>query len=489
MKRIVFTKKRLIIAAVVIAALLLTAGGVYCAQTWSKITGNQMDLFNQTLSPVTATDTAEVPSTADDCQVTAATGPATAAATPEPTLTPDPYTDLANQADQSIMKVTLNVLLIGVDYAEERVNNKKEYVGKDFNSDVMMVLALNFKQNKVNMISIPRDSYAKIDNIDGIYKLNFALEAGGGIGEKGFMNVCKSVQRVLGDIPVNYYVAVTMPVMKELTNAIGGVDFDVDIAFKIDSRSYQKGMQHMDGQAVLDYCRVRKGEISAQPGDLNRVNRQKKMLLAVFSKLKSTSGILDVPKILASMQGKVFTNMNFSQLASLAVFGAKLPEENIAMQTMSGYYANVFNRGYVLINPEKRAKLIKDVYGVNVKPMYRYTPTFARFLWAYMQGSSWVNTINSTIAKDNKLNDKKKLTDPALNEQLAQSVAATKALLDQYKTKVNSKKPTVTEKQYKELDLQVQQMKTLAQTIFNNAGCKANWSVAVYKKGQLAMKE
>lgn len=492
MKKPFLTKKRVIVGSIALAAILLAGGGVYFAQTWSKITGNQMDLFNQTYSPAAVTSMPPATSTEKGQETTTAPGTATATATPvpAPTPTPDPYTSLLSQADPSIMKDTLNVLLIGVDYADERVNNPKQYVGKYFNSDVMLVLAINFKQNKVNMISVPRDSYARIANIDGIYKLNFALQAGGGMNDKGFMNVCKSVQGVLGGIPVNYYMAVTMPVMKELTDAIGGVDFDIDIAFTIDGREYKKGKQHMDGQAVLDYCRVRKGEISAQAGDLNRVNRQKKILLAVFNKLKNNSGILDVPKIVASMQGKVFTNMNFSQLASLAVFGSKLPEKNIAMLTMTGsYVSGIFNKNYVLINTEKRAELLNEVYGVTVPPLYRYTPTFARFLWSYMQGKSWVTAINNTIAKDNKLGSGKKLTDATQNAQLAESVTAMQSVLNKYKSKVSSSKPSVTYSQYEALDAQVQAMKTLAQAIFSNAGYNANWSVQIYKKGQMVMKE
>lgn len=481
LKNKLFNKKRILIGAGILAVLLVAAGTVYAAKTWNNITSNQMALFNQTEEPTSSPEPTDTP------EETLAS--ATAEVTASPTPTPNSYEALASQADTSIMKDTLNVLLIGVDYATERDNNTKEYVNKNFNSDVMMVLAINFKENKVNMISVPRDSYAKIANIEGIYKLNFALEAGGGMTDAGFMNVCKSVQGVLGGVPVNYYMAVTMPVMKELTDAIGGVDFNVDIAFTIDGRSYKKGTQHLDGQGVLDYCRVRKGEISARPGDLNRVNRQKKILLAVFKKLQKESTILDVPKILTGMSGKVFTNMNFAQLASLAVFGSKLPTDNITMRTMPGSYVNVFNRGYVLIDTAKRAALIKEVYGVTVTPMYRYTQTFAKFQWSYMQGKAWVSAIQKILAKDEKLGDKQKITDANGLTELEASVSATQTLLATYKGRYYSSKGSATQAQYKELDSQVQSMKKLAVSIFKAAGYSPSWSVPIYTKGQLVMRE
>ena len=221
---------------------------------------------------------------------TAALTPAPSAGpTDEPTPSPtiDPYTELQQQADTSIMKNILNVAFIGVDYAEERLSG---YGGKAednaFHADVILVLAINFDENRVDMISIPRDTYAKIPGVKGIYKINASLDCGGGLFAEngaGFEKVCDAASWMLGDIPVDYYYAVTMPAVKQLVDAVGGVDYDLELDFKMQGRTYQKGQQHMDGQAVLDYLRVRKNVVSS--GDNNRVNRQKKMLVALFQSM------------------------------------------------------------------------------------------------------------------------------------------------------------------------------------------------------------
>ncbi|MBR3038119.1 MAG: LCP family protein, partial [Clostridia bacterium] len=200
-------------------------------------------------------------------------------ATPEPTI--DPYEALYERADTSMMKDIVNVLLVGVDYSTEREtwNGKKEW-----HSDVMMVLAVNFEENRADLISLPRDTYAQIPNVKGIYKLNASLNCGGGLykddgsfNPKGLEKVCEAAEWMLGGIEINYYYAVTMTSLKDLVDLCGGLDYDMDIAFKIQGRSYQKGMQHVDGQGFLDYCRVRKG-VNGLPaneqGDANRVNRQ-----------------------------------------------------------------------------------------------------------------------------------------------------------------------------------------------------------------------
>ena len=226
------------------------------------------------------------------------------------------------------MKDIVNVLVIGVDYAPER----ETWSGKHaYHADVMLVLAINFKENTVDMISLPRDTYAKIPGVDGIYKLNASLDCGGGLPD-GFPKVCESASWMLGGIPVDYYYAVTMPAVKDIVNAMGGVDFDVDVDFTMAGRSYKKGMQYMDGQAVLDYLRVRKNV--AQSGDLNRINRQKKMLVALFDNMKRSDKILKLPDIATAAIDGSYTNMSFEQIAALAVFAYNLDTERIAMHSM-----------------------------------------------------------------------------------------------------------------------------------------------------------
>ena len=99
---------------------------------------------------------------------------------PDATPTPDPYEEMLSVADLSMMKDIVNVLIVGVDYAPER----ETWSGKHaYHADVMLVLAINFEENTVDMISLPRDTYAKIPGVEGIYKLNASIDCGGGFPE------------------------------------------------------------------------------------------------------------------------------------------------------------------------------------------------------------------------------------------------------------------------------------------------------------------
>ena len=343
-------------------------------------------------NPGAAFQTRPVASGTPAASATAPTTAGTAAATPSPTPTLSPYELLQANADYSLMDGIVNVLLVGVDYAPEREtwNGKHEY-----HADVMLLLAVNFKENKVDMISIPRDTYAKIPGVNGKYKINASINCGGGMPE-GLPKVCESASWMLGGIPVDYYYAVTMPVVKELVDAIGGVEYDLDVDFTMAGRSYKKGLQYMDGQAVLDYLRVRKNV--AQAGDQNRINRQKKMLLALFDACKERNLVVKFPEIVQAFQGKLFTNMSFDQTVALALFAYNLPAERIAMHSMGGTTADIYNWAFVLTDQKKRVELIQEVYGIDVPQEVQYSRGYCMWEWAYMKSGVYLETVEKMEA-------------------------------------------------------------------------------------------
>lgn len=333
--------------------------------------------------------------------------------TPEVTYTPDPnlYDVISAQADTSMMQNIVNVLFIGVDYSAEREtwNGKHEY-----HADVMMVAAINFDENRVDLISIPRDTYAKIPGVNGIYKINASLNCGGGYeaaGGAGFLKTCEAASWMLGGIPINYYYAVTMPAVKQLVDAVGGVDYNLEMTYTMMGRRYTAGPTHLNGQGVLDYLRVRKNIQSG--GDLNRVNRQKKMLIAIFKSLQEQNLILKVPEILSSFDGQLYTNCTLGQTAALTKFGYGLDGDNIGMYSMtssSGSNTNIFNWNFCLTDQTKRVQIIKDVYGVDVPKELEYTPDYAKYRWADMIATQYLDTtaplvefVSAALAADDLL--------------------------------------------------------------------------------------
>jgi len=162
------------------------------------------------------------------------------------------------------------------------------------------------------------------------------------------------------------------------------VDYDLEVSFKMQGRSYTEGFQHMDGQAVLDYLRVRKsgtGLSQGETGDANRVNRQKKMLVAIFDKIKQEGLMTKIPDLLAAFQGQLYTNCTTSQTAALALYGYNMPKENIGMHSFSGPTKNLYTWNFCFPTPANRREIIKEVYNVDVTDIRDCTKEYATYLY------------------------------------------------------------------------------------------------------------
>ncbi|MDP2892679.1 MAG: LCP family protein [Bacillota bacterium] len=455
-----YSVKRIIFAAV---AILLALGLGIAGRFSYVVFCNQGMAFNDNSTPISTP--------------TVAPSPASSSVTPAPSPTPttDPYEEVATLADTSFMKKRVNVILIGVDHAEERDTWRKKY----YYSDVMMVLAINFNKNKVDMISCPRDTYAKIYKVDGIYKLNSSMYWGGGLDKNGPKYVMKSVQGVLGGIPIKYYVAVDISGLKDLVDAIGGVWYDVDFTFTIQGRVLNPGFQHLNGQQVVDYCRVRRNITLS--GDINRTDRQRRMLMAIFKQMKANSTLAKLPDIIKALEGAVYTNLSFEQICALVVFGSKLDENNItpnALKSSNGKLTNIFNWNFFIVDQEAKVKLLKKVYGVTVKQDIEHGWDYVELQWNMMQAQKYVEIVKAVISEDEaRLPEEQKLT-PEQKGLLNTKIAETEALLAQATEIINdplNKLPNP--EMAANLDTAMKALKDETDLICKPLGIKIKWFV------------
>lgn len=320
---------------------------------------NPANLFNN--DPIV--EATPVPEVTPPQQVTVTPAPGE----PAPTPTPDPDALLSGQADLSFMQNRVNVLLLGVDESTEREN------WGSFRTDTMILVTIDFSTNDVDMISVPRDSYVKLYNASGVQltndldegkmgKINSAFSEGGGAQKKGYQYACMTVSKLLGGVPINYYVGFNMNVVKQVVDAMGGVDYYVDIPVSMNGRTLEIGQQHLDGQAVLDYCRMRKGS-----SDIARVERQQNMIMAIFRQLKSTDQIKNIPGIYKAVEANIQTNLDFTQISSLALLALRMEMDQLEKHTVEGGFLNMAGTSYWGVSSSKLKKTVDSVFGIDMK--------------------------------------------------------------------------------------------------------------------------
>lgn len=215
---------------------------------------------------------------------------------------------------------TINILFMGIDARDG---------GKNSRSDTMILASIDSQNNKVAMVSIPRDT--RIKNTFGrdekINSVNYT---------KGPEAACKEVGKLL-DVRVEHYVITNFDGFGEIVDTLGGVDIDVetdmvhrDVSYSI---NLSKGYQHLNGDQALQYVRYRGGPTA----DIGRTQRQQKFIKALADQMFQTNTITKLPKLLPQIAKYVDTNISMPDMMHLAQIARKIDTENITSQTLPGY--------------------------------------------------------------------------------------------------------------------------------------------------------
>ncbi|MDN6735772.1 MAG: LCP family protein [Tetragenococcus koreensis] len=195
-----------------------------------------------------------------------------------------------------------SVLLLGIDTGDLGRTEQGR-------SDTMMVATVNPQENKSTLVSIPRDTYVDIIGHDTQDKINHAYAFGG-----ASMSM-DTVSNFL-DIPIDHYVSINMEGIKELVDAVGGVDVNNDLEFEQDGHTYSFGKIHLNGDEALGYLRMRHED---PEGDYGRQKRQRAVVEAVVDKTLSLSGVIQYQQVLDAMEDNMETDLSFDNMRSLAL--------------------------------------------------------------------------------------------------------------------------------------------------------------------------
>ncbi|MGE5673734.1 MAG: LCP family protein [Mycobacterium leprae] len=191
------------------------------------------------------------------------------------------------------------------------VDERKDDVGR---SDTLMLVRLDPKANKLDVISIPRDTRITYDT-GKQSKINAAYSIGG-------PDLTTQVLSTLLDIPRPYYLKVNFQAFQEIVDQIGGVEIDVDKHYTY-SDPYQNlyidipaGHQVMLGDQALKYVRMRYDGVTNS--DIARVSRQQQFLKALKDKLSSPYYVTRVPALVDILRTYVTTNIPEADQLKLA---------------------------------------------------------------------------------------------------------------------------------------------------------------------------
>lgn len=195
-------------------------------------------------------------------------------------------------------KKGLSFLLLGVD-------QRKNETGR---SDTIIVVTIDPKTNKSQMISIPRDLKTEIIGNGSNDKINHAYAFGGP------QMALDTVSHLL-DIRIDYFAEINLDGFTDLVNAVDGVTVENDINFSYYEMQFPKGELSLNGKEALAYARMRYDD---PRGDFGRQIRQRQVVQAVADKMTEDFSIRRFNAVLEALGKNVKTNVPFSVARTVA---------------------------------------------------------------------------------------------------------------------------------------------------------------------------
>lgn len=259
--------------------------------------------------------------------------------------------------EQKVKNEVLFVLL-GVD-AKDVKNSKGT------RTDTIMVFKINFDTGAINLLSIPRDTRVLINgNMD---KINHAHSNG------GVKLTMKTIRDFL-NLDIDYFVKVDYEIVKDMVDAIGGVEIDVpqrmeyieyDPSVPPLNINIKKGLQVLDGKNAHDFLRWRTNNNMTRGypmGDIGRIQAQQYFMKELIKQTLKPKNIIKLPKLIEAYSENVETNIPLSVMAKGAMSAKKIDVENMKTATIPGEFLDLNSVSYWKYSENDTKIMVEEMF-------------------------------------------------------------------------------------------------------------------------------
>lgn len=222
-------------------------------------------------------------------------------------------------------------------------------------TDTMILLYLSGSENRVGMLSLPRDSLMKTSTGRRV-KLNAAYGINN-CGQEGMEALLDYVERTVGYRP-DGYILVDMTLVPDVVDLMGGVDMDVQHHIRVDEVYFPAGQQHLDGEQVLAMLRYRAGYYNA---DIGRVAVQRSVVQACMEQWLTPEKLALLPQALDMVMDRSTTDLtmgNFLWIGKTIFAGM----DNIYNDTLPGVADMIDGASYYVLDKDAVAEMVDESY-------------------------------------------------------------------------------------------------------------------------------
>ena len=250
-------------------------------------------------------------------------------------------------------------------------------------TDTIMLCAYFPQEQKVSILSIPRDTFVgdDKDNTTSYDKIN-------ALYQKSPENTLEAVRKLTG-VDVRNYVVINNNALEKVIDAVGGIYFDVPIDMWYDDPTQDlhiyinKGYQLLNGENAVKVLRFRhNNDMSTYPKeygeqDLGRMRTQREFIKAAASQILSSNNILKLNEILEIVFDNIQTNLSISELIKYVPSATEFNVENMKTEALPGVADYLGALSFFIVNENQSEQMVSSLFSLSIDEINENKEKFA----------------------------------------------------------------------------------------------------------------
>jgi len=238
---------------------------------------------------------------------------------------------------------------------DKRVNVLVIGVAKNL-SDTIMMASYDMEKDKVDIFSIPRDTYypRKGYNHAAQKKVNAVY---GSSGAEGLVKAVEDITKM----DIDYYVQFDYEAVKAIVDGLGGLKVEVPNDMNYDDPAddlhihFKKGQVVKNGEDIVKLLRWRKNNKGGgyKEGDLGRIKMQQQIVKLGMEKVINGNIVANFLKLQSPITKYVKTSMTPKEMMYFANKAKDINSESIFFHTVPGNPKTMEGLSFFVINKDK----------------------------------------------------------------------------------------------------------------------------------------
>jgi LCP family protein required for cell wall assembly len=247
----------------------------------------------------------------------------------------------------------VNFLIVGLEYVR---------------TDTLIFASYDRDTNKVDMISIPRDTHYYKDGFRSGFDDQAEYKINAVYGDEGIEGLLKAVEDIM-DLPIHHYATVTLNGVEGVIDALGGVEIDVPFDMYYEDLydepplliDLKEGNQILDGEQSVEFLRFRKSsDGTIAYGDIQRIEKQQEFMKKAIDKALSYR----LPFIVDEVFDCFRTDMGLVDMVGYAKGAVGISRDDVNFCTLPGTDKYLGKTSFFLKDEADLKELVYTMYAI-----------------------------------------------------------------------------------------------------------------------------